>query len=52
MKKWVILAVVVLFVGLPILGWVMGWFGQAGDVAMEEFGPKAMLDKYEWLLDQ
>lgn len=52
MKKWIIIGLLVFFVGLPMLGWALGWFGQARDVAMEEFGPRAMLEKYEWFIDQ
>ena len=28
-----------------------GWFGEATTVAHQEFGPKAMLVKYEWFKD-
>lgn len=52
MKKWVIIGLVVIFIGLPMLGWIFGWFSQAGDVAIDEFGPRAMLEKYEWFIDQ
>jgi hypothetical protein len=30
----------------------LGWWGEAADVAQTEFGPKAMLKKYEWFVDQ
>lgn len=32
-------------------GYVFGWFGEAAQVAQEEFGPRAMLQKYEWFKD-
>jgi hypothetical protein len=34
--------------GLRVIGGVFGWFGEAVTVAREEFGPRAMLQKYEW----
>jgi hypothetical protein len=37
--------------GCGILGATMGWFGEATQVAQEEFGPRAMLQKYEWFKD-
>ena len=30
----------------------LGWWGEAADVAQRELGPKAMLMKYEWFVDQ
>ena len=33
------------------LGSTFGWFGEAAKVAQDEFGPKAMLAKYEWFKD-
>lgn len=33
---------------LGALGYFMGWFGEAAQVAREEFGPRATLQKYEW----
>lgn len=33
------------------LGSVFGWFGEAATVAKEEFGARAMLQKYEWFKD-
>ena len=33
------------------VGMVTGWFGEAATVARQEFGPKAMLTKYEWFKD-
>jgi len=52
--KLVLIAVVVLMVaglGLRIVGGALGWFGEAVTVAREEFGPRAMLQKYEWFKD-
>lgn len=34
-----------------VVGYSLGWFGEAATVAQEEFGPKAMLTKYEWFKD-
>jgi hypothetical protein len=34
-----------------VTGYVFGWFGSAAAVAKEEFGPRAMLDKYTWFKD-
>lgn len=31
--------------------WALSYTGEAGRVAREEFGPRAMLQKYEWLKD-
>jgi hypothetical protein len=33
------------------VGYGLGWFGSAAEVAKEEFGPKAALAKYEWFKD-
>ena len=32
-------------------GYVLGWFGETAQVAKEEFGPRASLDKYGWFKD-
>lgn len=43
-----------LLIGLFILMagiYVFGWFGEAAQVAREEFGPRAALQKYEWFKD-
>jgi len=34
-----------------ILGTSLGWFREAAQVTREEFGPRAMLQKYEWFKD-
>ncbi|HLC98922.1 MAG TPA: hypothetical protein VJC00_02845 [Candidatus Nanoarchaeia archaeon] len=47
----IVLIVLIVFVGLSILGFVLGWFGEAAKVTQEEFGPDAMLQKYEWFKD-
>lgn len=36
---------------LGVLGYGLGWFAEAGQVAKEEFGPRASLKKYEWFKD-
>lgn len=33
---------------VSVLGYGMSWFGEAGQVTKDEFGPKALLRKYEW----
>lgn len=33
------------------LGYVAGWFGETAQVAQEEFGPRALLKKYEHFKD-
>ena len=38
-------------VGLNVIGHTLGWFGEATQVVREEFGPRAMLEKYEWFKD-
>src|SRR3989344_4416174 len=47
----VILAVAVLTALIGGVGYLFGWFGEAAKVAQEEFGPRAMLEKYEWFKD-
>jgi len=37
--------------GVWAVGSVFGWFGEAARVARQEFGPKAVLQKYEWFKD-
>lgn len=48
----VILPIIALVVVLSIIGGILGWFGEAADVAREEFGPSAMRDKYQWFVQQ
>jgi len=45
------LALVLLGIIFSGIGMVTGWFGEAATVARQEFGPKAMLTKYEWFKD-
>jgi hypothetical protein len=47
----VILAMFVLSALVGILGYAFGWFGEAAKVAQQEFGPEAILKKYEWFKD-
>lgn len=44
-------AVVFGIIALMAVGWGLGWFGEATQVAHDEFGPKALLAKYEWFKD-
>ena len=52
---WPVLRVVGLFMvflfAVGVFGNVLGWFGEAQQVVSEEFGPRAMLQKYEWFKD-
>lgn len=51
-KKWLIAALFLLFfVALPATCLVTSWFGEAAQVAREEFGPRELLKKYEWFKD-
>jgi hypothetical protein len=47
----VILAVFALGILISGIGYGLGWFGEAAKVTQEEFGPRAMLEKYEWFKD-
>ncbi len=49
--KYALLAIAAI-VGLTIFSHTMGWFNQAANVAQEEFGPRAALEKYEWFKNQ
>lgn len=48
--KWLLVLIVAVTV-LGIFGRVVGWFGQAAQVASEQFGPRELLRKYEWFKD-
>jgi len=41
-----------IIVVLSVTSYIFGWFGEAGKVAQDEFGPKAALAKYEWFINQ
>ena len=47
----VVFGIVVLAALIGGIGLVFGWFGEAAKVAQEEFGPRAMLEKYGWFKD-
>ena len=47
----VIFFMVVISVVLGSIGYTLGWFSDAATVAKQEFGPSAMLKKYEWFKD-
>ncbi len=51
---WIVISIATLVgvVVLPIGCWVLGYFGEAAQVAREEFGPRELLRKYEWFKDQ
>lgn len=48
--RWVLILMVA-SVALGIVGRMVGWFGQAAQVASEQFGPRELLRKYEWFKD-
>jgi len=48
--KWIAIGIAV-FIGLAIVSNVLWFAGEANQVAKEEFGPRAMLEKYEWFKD-
>jgi hypothetical protein len=43
--------IILIIIGISIFGAVSGWFSEASNVAREEFGPRAMLKKYEYFKD-
>ena len=43
--------VIVLSAVLGVVGYTFSWFGEAAQVAKQEFGPSAMLQKYGWFKD-
>lgn len=47
-----IVVISVLFIAFVFVGNIVGWFGEAADVAHKESNPQAMLDKYEWFIGQ
>ncbi len=44
--------ILLLIAALGAVAYGLGWIGSAGEVAKEEFGPEAALEKYEWFIDQ
>lgn len=48
---WPIVGLMVVLLALWLVGGALGWFGEAAQVAREEFGPRAALEKYEWFKD-
>ena len=47
----VILSIFVLAVLISGVGYVSGWFAETAQVAQDQFGPSAMLKKYEYFKD-
>lgn len=47
----VLLAVVLVVFAIGAVGSALGWFSEGGQVAREQFGPRAALVKYEWFKD-
>ena len=53
-KRFIIKVILFLILTFAVIGfmfWILGWFSEAGQVAKQEFGPKASLAKYEWFID-
>lgn len=48
--RWVLILIIASAV-LSSLGYLLGWFGEAATVAQQQFGPTALLKKYEWFKD-
>jgi hypothetical protein len=49
---WPVVALMLLGVFLGVMGTTLGWCSEAADVAREQFGPRASLQKYEQFKDQ
>lgn len=47
----VVIGMFALSVFIGVVGYGIGWFGEAATVVREEFGPRAILEKYEWFKD-
>ena len=47
----VFLGVLGAIVLLWLMGYGLGWFQEAAEVSREEFGPRALLQRYEWFKD-
>lgn len=50
MRKVGCLTIIVIVLVAPV-AYLFGWFGEAAQVAREEFGPRELLRKYEWFKD-
>lgn len=48
----IFLGLLVVIVIASGVGYALGWFGEAAQVAQEQYGPRASLQKYEWFVDQ
>jgi hypothetical protein len=46
---YVIGFVMLMSAGIGVVGWFAGWFSEAAQVAQEQFGPRAALEKYNYL---
>lgn len=44
-------AIALICIVLIPLSYIIGWCGEAAQVAQEEFGPRELLRKYEWFKD-
>lgn len=49
--RWLLLPLLLAGLTLGLVGQACGWFGEAAVVAREEFGPRALLEKYGWFKD-
>lgn len=43
---------IIFVVALFVIGYGLRWFGEAGEVARDEFGARAAVYKYEWFKDK
>src|SRR5678816_4764567 len=46
-----VVLIVIALVLFSLIGSVLGWFGQAKQVAEQEFSPRALFDRYQWFKD-
>lgn len=47
----IIIGAILIIIPLSLMSYTCGWFQEAGQVAQEEFGPRALLKKYTWFKD-
>lgn len=48
----VFFAILAFVIVTSTVGYFLGWFGEAAQVAQKEFGATAALQKYEWFINQ
>lgn len=47
----IVVAVFIVGIIISVIGYGLGWFHEAAQVAREEFGARELLKKYEWFKD-